>query len=144
MPEQPRREFLKKTSAMLSGGAAAKAWAAPDAIRIGLFTDSDPRWGAHLSAYLDGIAKSKGISEVAIADATGRNFERARSVLAGRFPNLRIFHDSAELLDKVKPLLVVVAMEAHRSPPAIRAALERNCHVLTEKPACVRLDDFAR
>src|SRR5439155_23121506 len=30
------------------------------------------------------------------------------------------------------------------SPVPIQAALESNCHILTEKPGCVRLEDFER
>ena len=34
-------------------------------------------------------------------------------------------------------------MEAALAPPAISAALDAGCHVLAEKPSCVRADDFA-
>ena len=38
--------------------------------------------------------------------------------------------------------MALVTMEAVQSPPVIRAALEANCHVLAEKPSCVRAEDF--
>ncbi|MEO7651946.1 MAG: Gfo/Idh/MocA family oxidoreductase [Bryobacteraceae bacterium] len=147
MTNQPRRDFLKKSTALLSGAAVAstsQASAAPNAIRVGLITDSDVRWGAHLTAYLDGLAKCKGIEEIAIADTTGRNFEKAKAALGSRFREIRTFRDPGEMIDRVKPQLALVAMEPHHTPPAVQVALEKNCHVLTEKPACVRLEDFAR
>jgi predicted dehydrogenase len=38
--------------------------------------------------------------------------------------------------------VVLLTVEAHRAPERIQAALESGCHVLTEKPACVRVADF--
>jgi predicted dehydrogenase len=38
--------------------------------------------------------------------------------------------------------LALVTLEAVQAPPVIRAALEANCHVLAEKPSCVRAEDF--
>ena len=42
-----------------------------------------------------------------------------------------------------RPTLALVSLEPRLSPPAIDAALEANCHVLSEKPGCVRVEDFA-
>ena len=39
--------------------------------------------------------------------------------------------------------MALVTMEARLAPPVMDAALEANCHVFAEKPACVRLEDFA-
>jgi predicted dehydrogenase len=39
---------------------------------------------------------------------------------------------------------VLVSTEAVAAPPVIDAALEAGCHVLSEKPACVKVEDFAR
>jgi hypothetical protein len=41
-----------------------------------------------------------------------------------------------------KPGVSLVTMEALIAPPVIRAALSAGCHVLAEKPSCVRLADF--
>ena len=38
--------------------------------------------------------------------------------------------------------MVLVSMEAALAPPAINGALEAGCHVLSEKPGCVRATDF--
>jgi UDP-N-acetyl-2-amino-2-deoxyglucuronate dehydrogenase len=38
--------------------------------------------------------------------------------------------------------MVLISLEASKAPPAVRAALQAGCHVLAEKPACVRVEDF--
>src|SRR5262249_31470989 len=40
------------------------------------------------------------------------------------------------------PALALITMEARVAPPAVKAALSAGCHVLAEKPACVRIADF--
>ena len=39
--------------------------------------------------------------------------------------------------------MALVTMEAGKAPPIIDAALEADSHVFAEKPACVRVEDFA-
>jgi predicted dehydrogenase len=46
------------------------------------------------------------------------------------------------LFARHQPSLALVTMEARLAPPAVNAALSAGCHVLAEKPACVRLADF--
>jgi predicted dehydrogenase len=53
------------------------------------------------------------------------------------------YRDAATMLRETRPALALVTLEAALSPPAIGAALEAGCHVLTEKPACLRPEDFA-
>lgn len=50
--------------------------------------------------------------------------------------------DHARTLADHKPGMALVKLEAVQAPPVIRAALEANCHVLAEKPSCVRVEDF--
>src|SRR5215470_15404861 len=40
------------------------------------------------------------------------------------------------------PPMTLLTMEALLAPPAVRSALSAGCHVLAEKPACVKLADF--
>jgi predicted dehydrogenase len=47
------------------------------------------------------------------------------------------------MLDREKPLMAIVSLEARLAPPAVEAALNAGCHVMAEKPACVRIEDFA-
>jgi predicted dehydrogenase len=89
------------------------------------------------------VARCAGVSEVALADVTGETFEKIGRVFAKVPRPLVMFRDVSEMLGRHRPQLVVITLEAHRSPAAIRAALEAGCHVLAEKPACARLEEFA-
>src|SRR5204862_6517196 len=52
------------------------------------------------------------------------------------------FRSPGELFARHKPALALVTMEALVAPPAVRSALSAGCHVLAEKPACVKPADF--
>jgi predicted dehydrogenase len=52
------------------------------------------------------------------------------------------FRSPDELFAQHKPAMALVTMEARVALPAVRSALSAGCHVLAEKPACVRLADF--
>ncbi len=96
--------------------------------------------GPHLDAYLAGLAASSEVGEVSIADPSGSVFAAAQKTLG---PKLKATgKDAAALLREAKPKMALVTMEAVLAPPAIDAALEQGCHVLAEKPACVRASDF--
>lgn len=96
--------------------------------------------GPHLDAYLAGLAASSEVGEVSIADPSGSTFAAAQKTLG---PKLKATgKDVAALLREAKPKMALVTMEAVLAPPAIDAALEHGCHVLAEKPACVRTADF--
>jgi len=81
-------------------------------INVGFITEPA---GAHIEAYLGSIARCRNIAQVAVADESGQVFDKARSALAGRFPNLRTFRDPGEMLRTVRPQLAVVTLEP-RSP----------------------------
>jgi UDP-N-acetyl-2-amino-2-deoxyglucuronate dehydrogenase len=110
----------------------------PAPIRVGVITH--PK-GAHLGAYFDSLAQAEEVAQVAIADPTGETEALARKELGGKFT--AAYRDTATMLRELKPEMVLVTMEAALAPAAIDAALEAGCHVLAEKPACVRADDFA-
>jgi len=96
--------------------------------------------GPHLDAYFAGLAASTEIGEVSVADPSGATFATAQKVLG---PKLKTTgKDAGALLREQKPKFALVAMEAVLTPPAIDAALEHGCHVMAEKPACVRAADF--
>jgi len=96
--------------------------------------------GPHLDAYLAGLAASSEVGEVSIADPSGATFAAAQKVLG---PKLKVTgKDVAAVLREAKPKMALVTMEAVLAPPAIDAALEHGCHVMAEKPACVRAADF--
>ncbi len=49
-----------------------------NAIRVGIITQAD---GPHLEFYLKAVAACQGVSQVAICDESGSEFERARQAL---------------------------------------------------------------
>ncbi len=96
--------------------------------------------GPHLDAYLAGLAASTEVSEVSLVDPSGSTFAAAQKALG---PKLKLTgKDAITVLREAKPTMALVTMEAVLAPPAIDAALEQGCHVLAEKPACVRAADF--
>ena len=110
-----------------------------DAIRVGIITQRD---GPHLGIYLSSVAACKGVAQVAVSDESGSELERARRALSSAFRKVPTYRNPAEMIDEFRPQLVIVALPAHLSPAPIRRALEAGCHVLTEKPGCVRAEQF--
>lgn len=134
-----RREFIGTTII----GAASLTVSAPAAraeggIKAAIITNAS---GAHLEAYYTGLAKAPEVASVILADPDGNAEEKARVILGTKLT--RVYKDRAELFASEKPDFAVITMEAVQAPDAIRAALEANCHVLAEKPACIRAQDFA-
>ncbi len=110
-------------------------------IRVGIITEHR---GAHLGPYFGSLARCTGVEKVAIADPSGESFSRAKELMGKRFPEIATFADYRTMLDKFDPEMVLVSLEPHHSPEPIETALARGSHVLSEKPACVRLEDFER
>ena len=110
----------------------------PDKITIGVITNPE---GAHLSDYLKALAASEQVESVALADSTGKTEQAAKTALGDKLRGT--YRDSATMLRETKPALALITLEAALAPPAIDAALEYGCHVLAEKPSCLRAADFA-
>ncbi len=106
-------------------------------IDVGVITQSR---GPHLEEFFSSLAETDEVGKVAVADDSGECFETAKSILKGKLAGTH--GDPAEMLGAIKPALALVSMEPARAPAMIDAALEAGCHVLTEKPACVRVADF--
>lgn len=96
--------------------------------------------GAHLDAYLAGLAVTEEVDAVVVADPSGASEASARKTLGAKLKSFE--KDHAKALADHQPAMALVTMEAVQSPPVIKAALEANCHVLAEKPSCVRAEDF--
>jgi predicted dehydrogenase len=111
----------------------------PKSIAVGVLTQEG---GAHLELYFAALASCPEVEAVAVADPSGKCIPAARAKLGPKFKDA--FKDAGDLLAKVQPQVILVSMEAVQSPPVIEAALDAGCHVLAEKPACVRAADFAR
>lgn len=107
-------------------------------MKVGILTQAG---GAHLSSYLAAFADCDDVASVAIADDSGSNFASAEKALGEKLSGT--YKDAGEMLKKQQPKLVLVTKQANLAPAAIDQALEAGCHVIAEKPACVRAEDFA-
>lgn len=96
--------------------------------------------GAHLGAYFEALAACEEVSDVILCDPGGKSFPAARKALGEKLA--AVYEDRDAMLNEAAPDMALVSMEALKAPPAIDAALEAGCHVLAEKPACVRAEDF--
>ncbi|MEX0679469.1 MAG: Gfo/Idh/MocA family oxidoreductase [Pirellulales bacterium] len=107
-------------------------------ITVGLITHAG---GAHVAAYLEALSAADDCDGVVLADADGNWEPDARRLLGEKLKH--VVRDHTKLLKEHRPQMVLVSMEARLAPPVIDAALEADCHVFAEKPACVRARDFA-
>jgi predicted dehydrogenase len=124
----------RRTFTQILAAAPAAAQTAP--CDVALITHAD---GPHLSAYVDGLASCPEVDRVYLADAASEAMVRK-----GLGPKLAGVYPSAKALLAVqKPRLALITMEATLAPPVIDAALNAGCHVMAEKPACVRAEEFA-
>ena len=136
-----RRTFLKKTAggtlvSSLAFSAATRIGTAGEDILVGIITQER---GPHLGTYLDALAKAQGVASVALSDESGATFARAGEVLGEK---LTTYQDHGKMLQEAQPRAVLISLAAHLAPPLIRKSLEAGAHVLAEKPACVRAEDF--
>ena len=107
-------------------------------IKVSLLTHAG---GAHVDAYLAALATIDECEEVLLADPDGKWEEPARRILGKKLTH--VARDPKRLLADHRPGMALVSMEARLAPPVIAAALDADCHVFAEKPACVRAEDFA-
>lgn len=106
-------------------------------ITVAVLTDAG---GAHVDAYLAGLAGIVEVESVVVADPSGACEANAKKTLGAKLKAFEREHGKA--LAGHHPSLALVTLEAVNAPPVIRAALEANCHVLAEKPSCVKAGDF--
>lgn len=143
MDPQRRRQFLKRSTTALVGVSLANSsrlFSETKEIKVGVITEST---GTHMNAYFKSLGVCSGIRQVAIAGTSGQRFDKAKDLLGVRGRDARIFFDYREMLKSTRPEMVLVSVEAHHAHTRIQAALETGCHVLTEKPPCTRVEDFA-
>lgn len=135
-----RRSFAK----ILGAGAALLPAAAAgppkrEGIKVGVITHAG---GAHLDAYFSALAESDEVVAVSLSDPGRENVAAAREALGEKLG--AVYERPADLVRQEEPAMALVSMEAALAPPAIEIALEAGCHVMAEKPACVRIEDFER
>ncbi|HTU20567.1 MAG TPA: Gfo/Idh/MocA family oxidoreductase [Gemmataceae bacterium] len=107
-------------------------------IKVAVLTNAE---GAHLGAYFPALAQTEEAELVVLADPSGRTAAQAKKALGTKLK--ATYRDTAELLEKEQPQMVLVSVEARLAPPLIDKALDAGCHVFCEKPSCVRVEDFA-
>lgn len=96
--------------------------------------------GAHLDAYFTGLAATDEVTSVVVADPSGKSEATSKRLMGSKLAHFG--SDLVQVLADFKPGLALVTTEAAHAPQAIHAALDANCHVLAEKPSCVRIEDF--
>ncbi len=84
-----------------------------------------------------GFIINKGISTVACVD---KNIDRAKS-FSRWFMIPKYFGDYSEMLDKIEPDAVYLAVPHILHEPMIKKALEKGLHVFCEKPVTTKMDD---
>ncbi len=144
-----RRQFLGQAARTAMGVTALSSVPAEltanqitgKPLRVGVVIEPT---GAHLDPFLSSLADCEGIDQIAIADETGGTFEKAKGFLAKRFGTIRTFSNDQEMISSFKPEFMLISLEAHHSPGPVERALNAGCHVLAEKPACIRQQDFEK
>ncbi len=96
--------------------------------------------GAHLDAYLEALRDTPECGAVALFDPSGGSFALAKTILGEKLS--AAFQDLDRLLAVADPAMALVTVEPVDAPPLIDRLLEADCHILTEKPACVRVADL--
>jgi len=97
---------------------------------------------AHRDIYLGVLSELDEVGEVAVCDETGGTFEEAEAHLKDKLVGK--YREVGKLLERGRPDMAVVTLEAFRAPEAIELALDAGVPVLAEKPACVDVEDFER
>lgn len=109
-----------------------------DPLSVAVVTEAG---GAHLEAYFEALRDAPECGEVALFDSSGGSFAKAKEILGEKLS--AVFKDLDRLLVAADPDFALVSMVAVNGPPVIRRLLEADCHILTEKPACIRAEDLA-
>lgn len=110
----------------------------PEQIKVGFLTHAG---GAHVGAYLQALAETSACSEVVLSDPDERWTAEAERLLGDKLTGT--YDSPSALLEREQPGMALVTMEARDATAVIDAALEADCHVFAEKPACTAANDFA-
>ncbi len=93
-------------------------------------------YGAWGEQHARAIAKTPGVQFAAIVSRTGKNRDAARAA----HPNVTLYDDYSAMLERERPDVVDIVLPTNLHYDAATAALNAGCHVLLEKPMCLRLD----
>ncbi len=92
--------------------------------------------GAWGSQHARAIAKTPGAQLVAVAEPSAQ----ARAAAQATYPTAKFYADYREMLQRENLEVVDLVLPPHLHFEAAQAALGARCHVLLEKPMCLRLD----
>jgi predicted dehydrogenase len=106
-------------------------------LHVAIVTESG---GAHLESYFEALARAPEIGSVALCDSSGESDELARTALGAKLTGSYL--DPAAMLREQKPAFAIITVEAVHAPAMIDTLLDGDCHILAEKPSCVRIEDF--
>ena len=112
---------------------------AANPIKVAIITNGE---GAHLGSYYTALAECDDVRSVVLSDPDGETVVPARKAMGKKLE--AVYTDPAKMLKEESPQMALVSLEARLAPEAIELALDAGCHVMAEKPACVRAEDFAR
>ena len=96
----------------------------------------------HVNVVMKGLADAPQVELAAAARWGEEDTLRAVTHYAGG--DLPLYDDYLKMLDEVAPDIVGVFMPMHRLAEGSLAAVERGCHVFSEKPLATELADLAR
>jgi myo-inositol 2-dehydrogenase / D-chiro-inositol 1-dehydrogenase len=143
-----RRSFIKGATTATVGVVVASqvsipgAWAAgSDEIRVGLIGAG----GRGTGAVLDALQAAKGVRLVAIAELFADRLEQSRKALEERFPKTGVVKNDRAFvgLDGYKQVIasdanyIILATPPGFRPLHLKAAVEAEKHIFTEKPVAV-------
>jgi len=129
------RPLISRRTALKSMGAAALA--APFAFRLHAAAPSETLYhasfgaGGMAGADIGSLTASKHLKLVAVADVDLKRTEEIKQ----RFPEVRVYQDWRELLDREKELHTAnISTPDHMHAPITMSAMQRGIHVYTQKP----------
>lgn len=93
-------------------------------------------YGAWGSQHARAIAKTSGAQLVGIVTRSEANRAAARAA----HPDAALYDSYAQMLERERLDVVDIVLPTHLHHEATKAALNAGCHVLLEKPMCLRLD----
>lgn len=112
-----RRRFLESSATATAGAAIAVTARTGSAAEptgsgekagtVGLITHEG---GAHLGQYFTSLAQAEEVTSVVLSDPSGKSVPNARKTLGEKLSG--VYSDPAVMLERAKPLMALVSMEA--------------------------------
>ena len=137
-PQMTRRDVLRGLAAGLAAPATFRAFGGPpsETVLHASFGASGMGW-----SDIQSLTQSKHLKLVAVADVDLRRTAQVKKM----FPEIRVYQDWRELLDREKQLdSVNVSTPDHMHAPITMRALQRGLNVYTQKPLAQSIYEVRR